>query len=46
MNSLSPEKYESMLEYAKINFEACFKWPLNNDMLYDMYYKNIIEKQK
>ena len=46
IDSLSPEKYESMLEYAKINFEACFKWPLNNDMLYGMYYKNIIEKQK
>jgi hypothetical protein len=45
MNSLSLEKYQEMLPYAKINFEKCFKWPLNNDMLFDMYYKDII-KQK
>ena len=43
INSLSLEKYNSMLEYAKINYEKCYKWPLNNDMLYDMYYKKIIE---
>lgn len=43
IDSLSPEKYNSMLEYAKINYEKCYKWPLNNDMLYDMYYKTIID---
>jgi glycosyltransferase involved in cell wall biosynthesis len=43
IDSLSLEKYNSMLEYAKINYEKCYKWPLNNDMLYDMYYKKIIE---
>jgi hypothetical protein len=43
INSLSLEKYNSMLEYAKINYQKCYKWPLNNDMLYDMYYKKIIE---
>lgn len=44
IDSLSEEKYYSMLEYAKINFKKCFEWPLNNDMLYEMYYKSIIEK--
>jgi glycosyltransferase involved in cell wall biosynthesis len=43
LDSLSEEKYNSMLEYAKSNFEACFKYPLDNDMLYDMYYKEVIE---
>jgi glycosyltransferase involved in cell wall biosynthesis len=43
IDSLSEEKYYSMLEYAKINFNKCFEWPLDNDMLYDMYYKKIIE---
>ena len=43
IDSLSLEKYNSMLEYAKINYEKCYEWPLNNDMLYDMYYKKIIE---
>jgi glycosyltransferase involved in cell wall biosynthesis len=44
IDSLTPEKYESMLEFVRANFEACFKWPLDNDMLYDMYYKDIINK--
>jgi glycosyltransferase involved in cell wall biosynthesis len=44
IDNLSKEKYYSMLEYANKNYEACYKWPLNNDMLYDMYYKQIIEK--
>lgn len=43
IDSLTPEKYDSMLEYVKINYEACYKWPLNNDMLYNQYYKQIIE---
>jgi hypothetical protein len=44
IDSLTPEKYESMLEYVKINYEKAIQWPLDNDMLYDMYYKDIIEK--
>ena len=44
VDSLTPEKYESMLEYIKINYEKAIQWPLDNDMLYDMYYKGIIEK--
>lgn len=43
IDSLSIKKYNSMLEYAKINYEKCYTWPLNNNMLYDMYYKKIIE---
>ena len=42
LESLTEEKYSSMLEYAKINFNKCFEYPLNNDMLYDMYYKDTI----
>jgi hypothetical protein len=42
IDSLSPEKYESMLEYAKINFDKCFEWALDNDMAYEKYYKQII----
>jgi len=44
IDSLSPELYNSMLEYAKINFDLCFNFPINNDSLYDMHYKNIIQK--
>lgn len=44
IDSLTLEKYESMLEYVKINYEKAIQWPLDNDMLYDMYYKGIIEK--
>lgn len=42
IDSLSEEKYQSMLEYAKINFSKCFEFPLNNDMLFEMHYKKII----
>mgnify|MGYP000893975779 CR=1 FL=1 len=35
---------ESMLKYVKINYEKAIQWPLDNDMLYDMYYRNIIKK--
>lgn len=42
IDSLSPEKYQSMLEYAKINFDKCFDWALDNDMAYEKYYKQII----
>lgn len=44
VDNLSVEKYESMLPYIEYNFNKCFTWPLNNDMLFDMYYKPIIEK--
>lgn len=44
IDSLTPEKYESMLEYVKINYEKALKWPLDNDMVYEMYYKDIIAK--
>lgn len=44
VDNLSEDKYNSMLEYAKINFNKCFQWPINNDMLYEQYYKPIIEK--
>jgi len=33
-----------MLEYVKINYEKALQWPLDNDMVYDMYYKDIIAK--
>jgi glycosyltransferase involved in cell wall biosynthesis len=45
MDSLTPKKYQEMMPYIKSNFEACFKWPVNNDTLYEKYYKNIIEKK-
>ena len=44
IDSLTPEKYESMLEYVKINYEKALKWPLDNDIVYEMYYKDIIAK--
>jgi glycosyltransferase involved in cell wall biosynthesis len=44
INNLSYEKYQSMLEYAHINFKKCFDWALTNDMMFDMYAKNVIEK--
>ena len=44
INSLTPEKYQSMLEYVKINYEKAMQWPLDNDMLYSMYYDSIIKK--
>jgi glycosyltransferase involved in cell wall biosynthesis len=42
INNLSEDKYKSMLPYIEYNFNKCFTWPLNNDMLYDMYYKTIL----
>jgi glycosyltransferase involved in cell wall biosynthesis len=44
IDSLTPEKYESMLEYVKINYEKAMQWPLDNDMVYEKYYKDIIER--
>lgn len=43
MDSLTPEKYQEMLPYIEANYKKCFEWPLNNDMLYDNYYKDIID---
>jgi glycosyltransferase involved in cell wall biosynthesis len=43
MDSLTLEKYQEMLPYIEANYKKCFEWPLNNDMLYDNYYKNIID---
>lgn len=43
--SLSPEKYESMLEYAKINFEKAKKYQLLEDGIYDQLVEmNIIKE--
>lgn len=44
INNLSPKLYESMSEYISNNYNKCFEYPLNNDMIYDSYYKKIIEK--
>jgi hypothetical protein len=44
INNLSEQKYYEMLPYIKDNFERSHKWPLDNDMTYDMFYKKIIEK--
>lgn len=46
IKNLTPEKYNEMLPYIQANFEACFNWPLNNDMLYEMYYEDVINKYK
>jgi len=43
MDSLTSEKYQEMLPYIEDNYKKCFEWPLNNNMLYDMYYKDIID---
>jgi glycosyltransferase involved in cell wall biosynthesis len=42
IDNLSEDTYKSMLPYIEYNFNKCFTWPLNNDMLYDMYYKTIL----
>jgi len=43
IDSLTPELYEQMLPYIKENYRRCFDWPLDNDMLYDGFYKKAIE---
>jgi len=43
LDSLSEEKYNSMLEYVKVNFQKCFDYPITNDDLYDKYYRQIIQ---
>ena len=44
LSNLNEEKYNSMLEYAKINYEkAKNSYVLDNDSLYNLHLKNIIE---
>ena len=42
IDNLTPEKYKEMLPYVEANFKKCFEWPLTNDRIYDIYYKEII----
>jgi hypothetical protein len=42
IDSLSMELYESMLEYAKINFEKSMKYNITNNSMYENYYKEIL----
>ena len=44
IDSLSMDLYKSMLKFAQINFEAALKMNPTNDLMYDNYFKNIIEK--
>ena len=44
IDSLSMDLYKSMLEFVQINFEAALKMNPTNDLMYDNYLKNIIEK--
>ena len=38
------KKYNSMLKYAKINYDKAIKeFVLDNDSLYELHLKNIIE---
>lgn len=43
IDNLNEEKYQSMLEYAKINFQKCFTFAITNDDTYEKYYKDIIK---
>lgn len=44
LNNLNEKKYNSMLKYAKINYEkAVKKFVLDNDSLYELHLKNIIK---
>jgi len=44
LDNLNEEKYNSMLEFAKINFEKAIKYyVLDNDSLYNLHLKNIID---
>jgi len=43
LDSISLEKYQSMLPAIKMNFDKCFEYTLNNDMIYDKFFKKIIE---
>ena len=44
IDSLSMDLYKSMLEFVQINFETALKMNPTNDLMYDNYLKNIIEK--
>jgi hypothetical protein len=44
LDNLNEEQYNSMLEYAKINYEKALKsFVLDNDSLYELHLKNIIK---
>lgn len=44
LDNLNEKKYNSMLKYAKINYEkAVKKFVLDNDSLYELHLKNIIK---
>jgi len=44
LDNLNEEKYNSMLKYAKINYNKAIKeFVLDNDSLYELHLKNIIE---
>ena len=44
LDNLNEEKYNSMLKYAKANYEKAKKeFVLDNDSLYELHLKNIIK---
>ena len=44
LDNLNEKKYNSMLKYAKINYDKAIKeFVLDNDSLYELHLKNIIE---
>ena len=43
IDNLSMEKYQSMLPAIKDNLERAKKYPLNNDDLYDHFFKDLIK---
>lgn len=42
IDSLSEEKYNSMLKYAQNNLDICLGYALDNDTMYDMHYSKVI----
>ena len=45
IDSLTPEKYESMLEYVHINYKKALQLSLDNDRAYELYYKDIMNRE-
>ena len=44
LDNLNEKRYNSMLKYAKINYDKAIKeFVLDNDSLYELHLKNIIE---
>ena len=43
LDNLSMEKYESMLPAVQDNLEWAKKYPLNNDDLYEHFFKDLIK---